>query len=183
LQEESDHSLMLQVGSGRTEALAVLFERHYRRLFSYFRRLGHGRTFSEDLVQDTFLRMLRYAGSFRASGSFLPWMYRIASHVAADNFGRTPVTVPDTEVALDELPGPERADPEGLQLAWEAEARLRRALAALPQEQRDLVLLSRVRGLALEDLATMFDCSAGALKVRLHRSLKALRERFEAGAA
>jgi len=183
LQDDSDHSLMLLVGNGRTDALALLFERHYRRLFSYFRRLGHGRTASEDLVQDTFLRMLRYAGSFRESGCFLPWMYRIARHVAADSLGRTLVAVPDTEVALDELPGPEWSDPEARQLEWEAEARLRRALAALPQEQRDLVLLSRVRDLALEDLATLFDCSTGALKVRLHRSLKALREHYEAGDA
>lgn len=182
MQEESDHNLMLQVGAGRTEALAILFERHYRRLFSYFRRLGHGRTFSEDLAQDTFLRMLRYADSFRETGCFLPWMYRIARHVAADALGRKLEGMPDTSVALDELPDSGSTDPEVRQLAQECEARLRLALARLPPEQRDLVLLSRVRGLALDDLASLFDCSTGALKVRLHRSLKALRVQYEQGA-
>src|SRR5690606_32933751 len=143
--------------------LVVLFEPHHRKLFSYFRRLGHGRTGSEGLVQDTCLRMLRYAARFQETGSFLPWMYRIARHAAADAFGRTLDLVSDADVALDELPDTGNGDPEARQLGLESEARLRRALASLPPEQRDLVLLSRVRGLAPDDLASLFACSAGAL--------------------
>jgi RNA polymerase sigma-70 factor (ECF subfamily) len=56
---------------------------------------------------------------------------------------------------------------------------LQRALLRLPQDSRELVLLSRVRDLGSDDLAKLFACSQSAVKVRLHRSLQLLREYFD----
>jgi DNA-directed RNA polymerase specialized sigma24 family protein len=152
LSDTSDHELMLEVAAGRPERLALLFDRYQRRLYNFFLRLGHGRTASDDLVQDTFLRVLRHAGSYRGDGYFIGWLFQIARNVATD--------------------------------AWQQQAalerRLQHALLQLAPENRELVLLARIQELSGEQLAQLFGCSVGAVKVRLHRALLELRQHFDA---
>ena len=178
MRETSDEELMQQAAARGPDALAVLFDRHHRRLLTFFVKLGHGRNAGEDLVQETFLRMLRYATSFRPGARFTPWMYQIARNAAADAFHARPrEEAVDTE-ALEQLAATD--DLDTAQDAHELDVRLQRALALLPREKRELVLLSRVRQLGTEDLARLFGCSATAVKVRLHRSLMELRVHFDA---
>jgi RNA polymerase sigma-70 factor (ECF subfamily) len=177
LSDQTDHELMVQTGKSSPEPLAILFDRHHVRLFNFFRKLGHSRPASEDLVQDTFLRMLRFAAGYRDTGRFMAWMYQIARHAAADAGGKHS-RAPTCETELDELPGDASTDPERQHELHDTEQRLLRALQRLPPERRELVLLSRVKELTTEDLARLFDCSSAAVKVRLHRSLQQLREHF-----
>src|SRR5690606_7175346 len=90
LTASDDHELMLAVRDGRINDLAELFKRHHVAVYNFFRRLGHARSDAEDLVQETFLRMLRYASGYVADGHFGAWMYRIARNVAADAWAKTP---------------------------------------------------------------------------------------------
>lgn len=180
MREHSDEELMQQVAAQGPAALALLYDRHHRRLLAFFVKLGHGRSGGEDLVQETFLRMLRYAASFRAGASFLPWMYQVARNAAADSFNARPREEAHDHAALDALGAAAPDSPEHTHGAAALEARLQRALAMLPREKRELVLLSRVRELGTEDLARLFGCTSNALKVRLHRSLDELRVHFDA---
>lgn len=180
MRETSDEELMQQAAVQGPAPLAMLFDRHHRRLLAFFVKLGHGRSGSEDLVQETFLRMLRYAASFRPGAQFVPWMYQIARHAAADAWHARPREETRDHEALDAVgvaapDCPERSHGEG-----ELEARLQRALALLPRDKRELVLLSRVRQLNTEDLARLFDCTPATLRVRLHRCLDELRAHFDA---
>lgn len=179
LLDATDHELMLQVGSGHTDRLALLFERHHRRLFGFFVRLGHSRSASEDLVQETFLRALRYAGTYRDTGAFLPWLYQVARNAASDALERGRHERGFTEGEADKLPAGGGQEPESVLHAEELETRLRRALARLPRDKRELVLLSRVREFDTAALAQMFACSTTLVRVRLHRSLRELREYFD----
>lgn len=178
----SDEDLIRAAAEKRSDAMAILFDRHHRRLFTYFVKLGQARSIGEDLVQETFLRMLRYAGSFRAGARFTPWMYQIARNVAADTFNTRPREQAHDHEALEHLaPVAEVTEgPDAAHSLGELEQRLQRALLMLPREKRELVLLSRVRQLSTEDLAGLFGCSANAVKVRLHRSLEELRSHFDA---
>ena len=176
----SDEELMQQAAAGRTETLAVLFDRHHRKLLTYFVKLGHARSGGEDLVQDTFVRMLRYAGSFRPGARFTPWMYQIARNAAADAFHAHPREEFCDHEALDGFGVTAPDSPDSIRGLQETEQRLQRALAMLARDKRELVLLSRVRQLGTEDLANLFGCSAAAVKVRLHRSLEELRGHFDA---
>jgi len=185
--EASDEALILQAAARRPDAMAVLFDRHHRKLFTYFVKLGQARSLGEDLVQETFLRMLRYATSFRAGARFTPWMYQIARNVAADAFNTRPREELHDHEALEafaNMPHGAAAagsqDPEGAHSLGELEQRLQRALMMLPRDKRELVLLSRVRQLGTDDLAGLFGCSANAVKVRLHRSIEELRGHFDA---
>jgi RNA polymerase sigma-70 factor (ECF subfamily) len=176
--EASDAEIMAQMAAGSPGSLEALFERHHRPLFAFYVRLTGQRPLSEDLVQEVFLRVLRYAGSFHPEAPFRPWFYRIARRVHLDHRRRPE----NPEVDLDLLPAPTEG-PQAIAERIQDHERMERALAALPEAKRELLLLSRDPDLSYADLAGMFGCSEGALKVRVHRALQELRAAFLQGGA
>src|SRR5215510_448956 len=86
--EPTDKELMLAVKDGDAQPFAVLFDRYHQRLFDFFYRLSGDTSSSEDLVQDVFLRMLKYRHTFRIDSEFRAWMYRIARSARIDRFRR-----------------------------------------------------------------------------------------------
>ena len=77
---------MRAVREGDLAQLGVLFERHAVNLFDFLSRTTGNRTAAEDLVQDVFVRMLKYRATFRDDGRFETWMFRIARNARADYF-------------------------------------------------------------------------------------------------
>ncbi len=167
-----DDLLMLEVRNGDARKLGVLFERHHVALFNFYPRMTGDREASEDLVQDVFYRMLRYRHTFRPGTQFTTWMYQIARNARLDYFRKR-----RREVEInDDLPlsvNPSR------QLESDQEtALLRRALVRLPEDKREVLVLSRFHNLRYEDIGEVLGCQAGAVKVRVHRALRELREIF-----
>jgi len=172
-----DHAHMLAVRAGDTARLGPLFERHHRPLYGFFVHLTDQRAASEDLVQQVFFRILKYRHTYREEGKFTTWMYHLARTVAADHFRRNHATHVTAPTAFHTLPDPA---PHAAEQASRTDehALLRRALAALPREQRELLTLHRLQHLPHEELARLHDCSIGAMKVRVHRALTALRDLY-----
>ena len=75
---------MLAVRTGDAGQLGRLFERHHVTLFEFLYRTTGDRTGAEDLVQDVFVRILKYRHTYRDGSSFVTWMYRIARNARAD---------------------------------------------------------------------------------------------------
>ena len=172
----SDHELMIAVRAGEIDKLGELFERHHRPLYGFFVHLTGDRTASEDLVQLVFYRILKYRHTYRDEGKFSAWFYHLARKVAADHFRKhaatpTPVDPADLHEQTDTDPQPseQAATSEDVTL-------LRTALARLPLEQREVLVLSRLQHLEHREIARLLDCSVGAVKVRAHRALKELRD-------
>ena len=175
--EISDTELMVAVREGDLVQLGVLFERHHVGLFNFFLRLTGNRQLSEDLVQEAFIRILKYRKSFRLPGEFRPWLYKLARNAVAAHFrkhGRDhlPPGEPDEQacerpLALDQL---QRA---------ESARQLRAALMLLPYERREVLLLSRFGELRYDEIAELLGCSVGAVKLRVHRAVRQLREVFD----
>src|SRR5262245_9911506 len=88
--EPTDNELMLAVKSGDAEPFGILFDRYQHRLFEFFYRLSGDSASSEDLVQEVFLRMLKYRRTFRVDSEFRPWMYQIARSARIDRFKAQP---------------------------------------------------------------------------------------------
>jgi RNA polymerase sigma factor (sigma-70 family) len=171
-----DEQAMAQVQEGRREMLAVLFERHHVRLYNFFLRLSGDRSLSEDLVQEVFLRILKYRHTFRGDSKFSTWMYQIGRNAHIDHLrSRSP------EVSLDSA-WEQEASPQPLP-AQKAESEqqadlLARALERLPLRKREVLLLSRFQGLKYEEIAGLLACSVQSVKVRVHRALKDLRRHY-----
>jgi RNA polymerase sigma-70 factor (ECF subfamily) len=173
---EHDDRLMTAVREGDVSQLGVLFERHHRALFNFFLRLTGDRQASEDLVQDVFVRILKARGTYQPGTQFRTWMYQVARSAHIDRFRSRPREISaDTEelapVSQAPLPG------AGLEREQQA-ALLRRALAELPEDKREVLVLSRFQGLKYQEIGALLGCEEGAVKVRVFRAIRALREAY-----
>ena len=77
---------MIRVKNGDLDMLGLLFERYHKMLFTFFYRIHHSSETSEDLVQNVFMRILKYRKGFSGDGSFKVWMFHIARNVSHDHF-------------------------------------------------------------------------------------------------
>ncbi|MBC6991951.1 RNA polymerase sigma factor [Hymenobacter sp. BT491] len=169
---------MLQVKAGQVDKMGLLFERYHRPLYGFFYRLqGHPAT-CEDLVQNVFLRLLKYRHTFTGEGEFRTWMYHVARNVLADAAKKNKASAHHYDVAdwSEKIGGGVAAD-EDLQKAQEV-AQLHRALNKLSAESREVLVLSRFQELKYEQIAQVLQTTEGAIKVRVHRALSQLKEIF-----
>ncbi|HEY4101936.1 MAG TPA: RNA polymerase sigma factor [Gemmatimonadales bacterium] len=173
LVEESDRDLMRELQGGKTIALEALFVRHHPRVHSFLARLTGDRDAADDLVQEVFLRILKYRSRFDPSRDFLAWLFRIARNTAATHFRRQKPTSPEPDDWADD-------NPSALDtlIVGEDRQQLDRALAALPFAHREVLLLRGMEGLSHRDLALALGCSEGAARVRVHRALRALKREW-----
>ncbi|HWB97410.1 MAG TPA: RNA polymerase sigma factor [Bryobacteraceae bacterium] len=180
MDERPDDILMQKVREGDVAKLAILFERHHQPLFAHFVRLTGDREGSEDLVQDVFFRVLKYRHTFQDGSSFRAWMYQVARNAWLDSTRKRKgevLMIDDPERNLRE-PASTAADPSEAFHAREQARLMRRALASLPVEKREVLLLSRFQNLKYEQIAEILACDIGAVKVRVYRAVKALGQIF-----
>jgi RNA polymerase sigma factor (sigma-70 family) len=168
----TDEDLMLQVRDGAGETLGVLFDRYQAPLFNFYCKLTGNRSLSEDLVQEVFLRILRYRQSYQAGTPFRAWIYQIARNARIDHFRKVR---PQTELQPEMLPPvvPTDSAQERQQAAM-----LHNALMRLPEEKREVLLLSRFQELKCEEIARLVGCEVSTVRVRIHRALQELRQIF-----
>lgn len=168
----TDDTLMARVRDGDLPALGPLFDRHHAALLNFYLRTLGNRAASEDLMQEVFFRILKYRRTYRPGSRFVTWMYQIARHTRVDYFRKR-----HEEIEWDDtFAAPvEEGDP-----AERAQCRHRLALAMrqLPEEKREILVLSRFQGLRYEAIAQLLKCEVGAVKVRVHRAVRELRERY-----
>ena len=171
--DSSDGDLMLQVRRGNLAGLAELFERYHRALYRYFIHLSGDRDLSEDLAQETFFRVLKHRDTYDARRPFSPWMYQIARNLYMDQMRRRKLeSIPEN---LD----PAFHDEADEKLGHEQElVLLRRALSRLPQEKREVLILSRFQNMKYEEIATVLGCEVGTVKTRVFRAMRALSETY-----
>lgn len=166
---------MQEVQGGNIGKLELLFDRHHRALFRYFLHLSGDRPTSEDLVQDVFFRVLKYRHTYQAATSFRAWLYQIGRNVYLDQAGKR-----KAEVALPDDASFRSADllPDRQVQNKEEAVLLRRALAALPREKREVLVMSRFLELKYDEIASVLKCEVGTVKVRVYRALRELGDRF-----
>jgi len=174
----TDHALMLAVRGGDLDRLGDLFERHHRALYGFFVHLTGNRNASEDLVQLVFERILKYRHTYRDEGKFSAWIYHLARTVAADFFRRN-ARVPQSVAHEDLQDLPDEQPDAGARAETNDDlALMREALACLSPDHREVLILHRLQHLPHSEIARLLDCRVGTVKVRLHRAVGALRERF-----
>ena len=171
-----DEAIMRDVRAGEVGKLETLFDRHHRALYRYFVHLTSDCAVSEDLVQEVFFRILKYRHTYETETSFRAWMFQIGRNVHMDHAGkrRAEVALPESAVEL----GSTEALPDRLVQEKEEAVLLRRALAALPPEKREVLVMSRFLEWKYEEIATALKCEVGTVKVRVYRAMRELGDRF-----
>ena len=168
----TDNDIMEQVRDGRIEKLAVLFERYQTMLFNFFLRLTGNRAVSEDLVQEVFMRVLKYRAGYMGDSKFNVWLFQIARNAHIDHLRKQKTTLPlDEQFA--ETPGREPRPDAVYESGQEAEL-VRRALDRLPVQKRELLVLFRFQNHKLREIAELMGVQVGTVKAQVHRALKDL---------
>jgi len=164
---------MIAVREGAVDQLEVLFERYREPLYDFFGRLTGDRAVSEDLLQDVFVRILKYRGTYRETNRFVTWMYQIARNSRIDYLKkhREPA-----EAVSDIAASP--VTPSRQLEAREEQALLQCALMQLTESNRELIILARYQEMEYEDIAELLGIEIGALRTRMHRAMKELRDVF-----
>jgi RNA polymerase sigma-70 factor (ECF subfamily) len=160
-------------------AFAVLYRRYLEAVYSYaFFQLGDHHD-AEDATERTFLAALRAIDGFRDQGaSFRAWLFRIARNTIANShrsrFRRRSSPLDE----LDQHPPAPDADPAAMSVRADELRAVRRVLAELPDDRRQVVLLRFAEGLSTREIAQVLDRSEGAVRVLLHRALRDLAARL-----
>ncbi|MBT8397728.1 MAG: RNA polymerase sigma factor [Gemmatimonadetes bacterium] len=160
---------MKLVRRGDRSALRELFDRHHRQVFGFvLGRLGDADP-SEDVAQEVFIRVWRYRDSYDTDRRFLPWLYRITRNLLSDSKSGPVLDSPGNDAPSSHLPPDEQFEER------QRAEKVRSAVLGLPPAQREVLLLSRWSGMTYREIGDIVGCSEGAVKVRVHRALEALR--------
>lgn len=172
----SDEQLLKDFAGGNQAALGVLAERYEPPLLGLATGILNGQqSLAFDAVQETWLRVIRFAGDFNGRSSFKTWLYRIAINQCHSL--RAAQQPSPTTVELEHLPA--RHEPPGHPAeAAERSAALRAAVAGLGHDRGCIVLLCYHEGMTHEQVAEILDIPIGTLKSRLHAALEELRIRL-----
>ena len=176
-QDDPGVQWMLAWQKGDERAFDHLVETYSERLFALFTRFLGSAPEREDLVQETFLRVLRSRDAYQPTARFSTWLYRIAFNLAVNRSQRAHV-----EGSLDEQTGFGRAasdegapDPSASLEREDVVRAVRAAIDALPAHQRMALVLARFEGLSLAEIAEVMGSSEKAIKSLVHRARENLR--------
>lgn len=174
-----DADLVARLKKGNVRAFDEVYAAYRPRLFSFLLRLSGRRDLAEDLLQETFIKLARSAPSLTDDTNLRAWLFTVGRNAfvshrrwamldvsrllsfGADRASLTPRTPDDETEAARNI------------------ARLERALAALPEASREVLLLVGVEGLEQEEVAAILDIKYEALRQRLSRARAQLAEKIE----
>jgi len=178
LEALSDNSLMIKVRDGDLDKLGLLFERYKKPLYGFFYGLTRERDLSEDLVQNTFLRILKYRHLFRGEGDFRAWLFHIARNVRHDHHRKDKTkNQDDVENWKDRLGNHDNRSEQWVR-ADEHEM-LSLALARLPEDKREILLLSKFQENKYEVIGQILGCTESAVKVKVFRAMQELKTIYQ----
>ncbi len=176
----TDEGLLWEWQRGSAGALEALVQRHHAALLAHLARLTGDVSLAEDLAQETFVRLVREAHTYRHPRPFKPWLYTIARNLARNHWQSAyhrHVDVDTDAASLDQPSG--EPDPAMWFERLERRAGLCAGLAQLSFEQREALSLRFGHEFSVEETAAMVGVPAGTIKSRTFTALRRLRECLE----
>jgi RNA polymerase sigma-70 factor (ECF subfamily) len=167
----TDEQAMQSVKAGDLDKAAILFERYKSRLFNFFLKFCGDEAQSQDMTQNTFYRLLKYRQSFNEENPFKAWIYQIARNILKDSYKENQTKMIDLKSAR--MKHDTESEP---MVRSEREQLLHNALKKLPDDQREILILSRFEELKYEEIGQILGISVANVKVKAHRAIQKLRE-------
>ncbi len=184
MDRDSELALVDRLRAGDPDAFDAVYAAFNTRLFTFLLRLSRRRDVAEDLLDESWMRLVRHAPRLRSDTRLGPWLYTVARNLHI-SYVRSRMTE-DTAVAglMSLWPfSVDHTSPFEATAANELERRLERAIASLPVAAREVLLLVGVAGLDPADAADVCGVTPETLRQRLHRAREALARALETEAA
>ena len=186
-----DEALMAAFQTGDLASFERLYDRYERRLWLFVRRYLANPQTADDILQETFLRVVQHKDQWAAGTHFAPWLFRIARNLCTDHARRAAHRQTTSlegaraagrdgdasgPILLETIAGPpSKSDPEHLAQQQEALRQLDAALQQIPDVQREVFLLRELAGLSFQEVAAAVGAEINTTKSRMRYALEALR--------
>lgn len=174
----ADEELFREWQNGSAAALEILVQRYHTPLLAHLFRLLGDVHLAEDLVQETFVCLVRDAHTYRYPRPFRPWLYSIAHHQAYNHRLSAYYRREEARAVLPETTANEPDPAEWLE-RWERQHGLQQAVAKLSFEQREVLSLRFGQELSVKEAAAILGIPPGTVKSRTFTALRLLRAILE----
>ncbi len=180
-EELQDAELLALVSIGRREALEALYERYSTPVFSLSISMLRDRETAEEITQDVFVKVWRHSSTYQAKrGSVSAWIFGIAHNRAVDELRRRRrrgifVDIEDVDIERYLVPSGTDTDPQHRAALNEERGHIRKAIAKLSPEQRDVVVLAYFKGYTHTEIAEYLSQPLGTVKTRMRLAIRKLR--------
>jgi RNA polymerase sigma-70 factor (ECF subfamily) len=162
--DRTDARLLAEIVAGVEQAFVELYRRRHDDVYRFAFAMAKSRSFAQDVTQEVFLNVLENAGRFDgAKGSVRAWLFGCARYVTLDRLRLERRWTDDMPADLAAQDSDERL------LADQRAARLHAAIARLPVEYREALVLFELQELTYAETAAVLDCPVGTVRSRLHR--------------
>lgn len=186
LRDEADETLMIMYQKGEVRAFEILLQRHRKPVFNFILRFVGARDVAEDLLQDTFLRVIKGAANYERKAKFTTWLYTIARNLCVDQSRRKkhrkhasldqPMTKSDDSgTLLDVLPDQGEMLSDRKAVNRQLHQSMHRAIASLPDDQREVFLMREFLNMPFKDIGDVVGVSENTVKSRMRYALEKLR--------
>lgn len=166
---------MLRVKDGEIHTLGLLYERYKKRLFGFFYQINKNVSVSEDLVQNVFIRVLKYKHTFNDDSKFITWIFQIARNEMYDDFKKQKKDFyDDIETVSYQLNSDKNIEAE-INTA-EEKLILKKAIDKLSPAKKELIVLSKLKELKYKEVGEIIGCTEGAARTKVHRALSDLKQ-------
>jgi len=175
----SDKHLITKLQSGDLDALGILYERHKTRVYRTALAITRDPAAAEDILQDCFLRVHKYAYSIDSSLSLEPWLYRTTANLSYNWEKKRKRWRPSLDGMMDWLAGSTHHSPERQAEVNDVQREVIDAISSLKINQRIVVVLFYLNSLNLKEIALILNLPVGTVKSRLHYGRENLRRALE----
>ena len=176
---ETERRLIESAADGDARAIRALYDRYAPRVYAVVRRLAADDDLAQDYAQEAWVRAIRALPTFRGDARFSTWLHRIAVNAALQALRRSDTRNKREAAPPDDVPiGPTTSDPL-------LQKRLERALDALPEGMREVLILHDVEGYTHDEIGDVLGVSSGTSKSQLFKARAKMRSLLDglAGAA
>jgi RNA polymerase sigma-70 factor (ECF subfamily) len=169
---------------GDESCLEILIARHKKRVFSYIMMVVRDRHLSEDIFQDTFIKVIQTLkrGSYNDEGKFLPWVLRIAHNLVIDHFRRVkrmPLVDAGEDFDIFSVLTLRQGNVEDRMVKKQIRHDIRKAIEQLPSEQREVLIMRHYMDMSFKEIADTTNCSINTALGRMRYALINLKKSLE----
>lgn len=179
---DSDESLVRRAREGDFDAFETLFDRHRLLVYRFAYQMVQRRDDAEDMVQEAFVRAYQNLHRYRDEAKFTTWLLRIVSNLCTDQARmtqrRSNLEQKEAVGALDWMTIGNFENPVDNLEEDRRRFALRKAIAALPEHHRQMIVMRDIEEREYSDIADVLGCTVGGAKLRVLRARRALRDRI-----
>lgn len=168
----SDGVIMQKVKAGDLSQASILFRKYHRKIYHFLGKMSGDYHAAEDLTQNVFVKMIQYKNSYNPEMNFEAWIYRIARNSFLDHVRQKKTLVYTDLEPFQQISEQDEVNPE------EQYNRLHQALAGLPEDDREVLILTRFQKMKYQEVAAILGTTESNVKVKVFRALEKLRTTF-----